>query len=305
MRNERTRTSNGINRANYSYPIPSRKKLKELRLRKSWEARQQPQPEAVQWDEDTTDVDGHVLLDAATYPYEPLFDLEPANVEEIANADRYIVSPESTFAYQNRVLHFGDTLDVHRKGTVAFTEDVAIPMLIDLKIRKDGLPFADNTPVEVRVFHGNVWMSHTPNETVSQRPGLHLAKGKVVVGGLGLGWFLKKVCESDKVEEVILVERSQELLDWYGYDLCAKHSKVTDVVCDDIYSQIDQWEDAVYLLDIWPTQQCVNDDRNFIAAKETLGQRIWGWGWRDDSAARNRRMVRSQRPAESTLALGI
>ena len=81
MRNERTRTTAGVNRGNYTYPIPSRRKLKEVRVRRAWEARQQPQPDAVQWDEDTTDIDGHVLLDATTYPYEPLFDLEPATLQ--------------------------------------------------------------------------------------------------------------------------------------------------------------------------------------------------------------------------------
>ena len=60
----------------------------------------------------------------------------------------------------------------------------------------------------------------TPAEMLTQRSGVQAAEGTVVLGGLGLGWLLRKVCEKPSVERVIVVEKSQELLDWYGTD-CA------------------------------------------------------------------------------------
>ena len=60
------------------------------------------------------------------------------------------------------------------------------------------------------------------------------------------------MCEKESVEKVIMVEKSQELPDWYGYGLCKRHPKVSDVICDDIYNQIGKHDGTtIYLLDIW------------------------------------------------------
>ena len=68
--------------------------------------------------------------------------------------------------------------------------------------------FETEIPEGNRVYHGNVWMSLTPNEMISQRDGIEAAKGTVVIGGLGLGWFLRKVCEKESVDRVIVVDSS-------------------------------------------------------------------------------------------------
>lgn len=129
-----------------------------------------------------------------------------------------------------------------------------------------------------RAKWASIWMSLTPFEMLTQRSGVQAAKGTVVVGGLGLRWFLRKVCERPSVELVIVVERSQELLDWYGTAMCQKHSKVTDVICDDAYNQIGKHGEARYLLDIWPTFGDARNDQRFIQAKRALKKNNWGWG---------------------------
>ena len=79
-----------------------------------------------------------------------------------------------------------------------------------------------------------------------------MASRTVVIGGLGLGWLLRKVCEKPDVERVIVVEKSQELLDWYGYRLCGRFEKAVEVICDDVYRQMGKHGVATrYLLDIW------------------------------------------------------
>ena len=121
-------------------------------------------------------------------------------------------------------------------------------------------------------------MSLTPGEMITQRSGVAKATGKVVVGGLGLGWFLRKVCDRESVEEVVVVEKSQELLDWYGYDLCKRFPKVKDVVCNDIYREIGRHGDSQYLLDIWPIYDGARQDKRLRAARKTLGNQLWAWG---------------------------
>ena len=122
-------------------------------------------------------------------------------------------------------------------------------------------------------------MSLTPSEMLTQRPGVQRAEGTVVIGGLGLGWLLRKVCEKETVERVIVVEKSQELLDWYGYDLCKRHPKVSDVICDDIYNQIGRHGgNTTYLLDIWLLFTDARNDRRLAPWRRKLKKRLWAWG---------------------------
>lgn len=233
------------------------------------------------WDEDRTPFRPVLCLDAATYHPQPLFDISPCDPD---GTGPYLVSPGGNFAYRNRILYAGGSLRLtngHQAGIVMWNGDVVIPMLIDMHMeRTTGDTMSDSLPESVRVKRGIVWMSLTPGEMISQRSGIQAASGTVVVGGLGMGWFLRKVCEKPEVEKVIVVEYSQDLLDWYGYDLCSKYAKVSEVIRGDVYDQIGRHGDAKYLLDIWPTYYGVREDRRFRAAKRQLGNRLWGWGER-------------------------
>jgi hypothetical protein len=98
----------------------------------------------------------------------------------------------------------------NQKGLVLWDGDITLPSLIDMHIdRKAGTAFPDCLSEKERVRRGAVWMSLTPNEMLSQRSGIQKASGKVLIGGLGLGWFLRKVCAKPMVEEVIVVEKSR------------------------------------------------------------------------------------------------
>ena len=100
----------------------------------------------------------------------------------------------------------------------------------------------------------------------------------MVVGGLGLGWFLKKVHDKPEVDRIILVEYSRELLDWYGHDFCRGLPKVTDVICGDVYDQIGRFGTKVkHLLDIWKHYgECLRDEQ-FLHCRR-LYKHVWGWG---------------------------
>lgn len=235
--------------------VPPRKQLKRCRKkrRNKFESATLPRPEP--WDENTTSMADDLYLDATTFAIEPLFKITSAKQEQITDSDKYVVSPNGAFAYQNRILHVGTPLALHGHGHVIFSDDVTIPILVDLTRDTEGNEFPETVSEAERVYCGNVWMSLTPNEMMSQRSGIEAGKGTVVV------------------------ERSQELLEWYGYDLCAEYPKITNVICDDIYTQIGRHaDDAVYLLDIWPTQEGADSDRRFQRFKMELGDRLWGWG---------------------------
>lgn len=232
------------------------------------------------WDEDKTPLKTNLLLDAASFQQQPLFTLMPVPPDQFSES--FLVSPSGNFAYQNRILQKGHPLDLHGvdHGIVVFDGDVVLPTLIDMNVdSRFGTRFPRLSLQEIRAKWGAVWMSLTPCEMLTQRPGVQKAQGTVVIGGLGLGWLLRKVCEKESVERVILVERSQELLDWYGYDLCRRHPKVTDVICDDVYHQLGKHGDTtIHLLDIWLLFSDAKRDRRLKALRRKLRRRVWAWG---------------------------
>lgn len=230
---------------------------------------------AEQWDEDSTSWQSDLFLDAGHYKPEQLFAIGLTNAE---GDGPYLVSPAGAFAYRNRILPPERPLALFPRGTVSWDGPVVIPMLIDMALRQGSGETMKGYSEKYRAKWGAIWMSMTPAEMISQRPGVRRAVGKVVIGGLGMGWFLRKVCENTQVEHVVVVERSQDLLEWYGLNLCCKQPKVADVICDDIYRHIGKHGDAVYLLDVWPTYEGVREDGRFWDEKRKHGDRLWGWG---------------------------
>lgn len=232
------------------------------------------------WDEDKTPFRQWLFLDASTYRYTPVLDLPPAQPDRFD--ENFVVSPCESFAYQNRVLPKGRPLrhQGQESGMVVFNGDIVIPTLIDLRVRcRTGERFVPGTDEGFRAKWGAVWMALTPSEMLTQRPGVQKAHGTVVIGGLGLGWLLRKVCEKESVVKVIVVEKSQELLDWYGYDLCKRYPKVSEVICDDIYNQLGKHGgNAVYLLDIWLLYSEASRDHRLRRWKRKLKKRLWAWG---------------------------
>jgi hypothetical protein len=212
------------------------------------------------WDEDKTTYAERLLLRAGSYRPERLFDIEASH-----HWFEGVVSPGGSFLYSNRIFPAGTRLKLamsaQRMGTVEFDGDVVLPTLFDV---------TGPSP--------DPWMSLTPQEMITQRPGILRASGTVVIGGLGLGWFLKKVHDRSQVESVVLVESSQELLDWYGHDLCGRLPKVTDVICGDVYDHVGRFgASAKHLLDIWKDYgECLLDKR-FLLHKR-LYKHVWGWG---------------------------
>lgn len=144
------------------------------------------------WSEDKTPLRHFLFLQAGSFKYQPIFDIPPSPAGE-----NFVVSPKRNFAYENRILPAGWPIPHQgRQGWVVFDGDVSIPMLIDMKIdHSTGDRFPAGTKDKERVISGVIWMSLTPSEMITQRPGVQKAKGTVVIGGLGLGWLLRKTCE--------------------------------------------------------------------------------------------------------------
>lgn len=230
------------------------------------------------WNEDSTQPKPTLLLKAASYRPQLVFDI-PAGDGVVWP---YLVSPQGNFSYANQISPAFFPLPFQgQEGMIVWDGPIVVPTLKSMNRDIYGDYFPPNTPEFERVVNGHPWMSVVVGEVFSQRSGIEKAKGKVVVGGLGLGWFLKKVCQKDSVEEVVLIERSQELLDWYGYGMCQSLPKVKEVICNDVYAEVHRFPEHQLLLDIWPIlrgEDSSETDPHLARLRQVAGDRVWAWG---------------------------
>lgn len=230
------------------------------------------------WDEDKTKFAKQLALRASSYSPARLFPSEPithAQIRDGKKAHCLRVSPKNSMIYANAVLTARTPLDLYqgdKRGEVWFDDEVAIPTLYSGGVGKGSASVRD------------VWMSVTPAEALSQRQGIRLAVGKVVLGGLGLGWSLEKILAKPSVKEVLVVEINQDIMDWYGADMCArlsdKYKKPVTFRVDDALAHLGKHgTDTRYIYDVWA------DYPNYIGflSKEwraaiAATKHFWGWG---------------------------
>ncbi len=177
-------------------------------------------------------------------------------------------SPGGHWGYANRILPaltWLNTWQGHKEGAVVFDTAVPIPTLL-------------------RVPGYQTISSGTPMETFTMRQGIRRSMGTILVGGLGLGCFLRLAAAKKSVKRVIVVEKSQDLLDWYGRELCARISEESntpiEVICDDVWEHVGKYgADVRHMLDIWdgyPTCLYDLDEEQRVLIEGV--KHFWGWG---------------------------
>ena len=230
---------------------------------KSWFDEQLTRCRLVDWNEDDPYWHEQLVLKASTFHPPLLFPEVPPAKYGTDSENSMLVSPDGKFGYSNRVLPRGHHLAYHqgkRRGKAYFDGDVTIPVLFDAEHPMD------------------VWMSITPQEVLTMRQGVRYAKGKVVVGGLGLGWLLRKICLKPSVGSVILVESSKELMEWYGYELCRDLPKIDDIIIGDAYDEVGKHGGKTrYIYDLWQGYGQAKTDDRWQQAQE-LAEYTWAWG---------------------------
>lgn len=138
--------------------------------------------------------------------------------------------------YRERILPAGASLDTasgNKRGVVIFDGDVTIPMIFD----------------EQRV--SAPWMSFTPFEFFTLRPGTRLARGHTIVAGLGMGHQLVEVCRKRNVKRVTLIERDRGIVDWI-LPLLDLSGTPVDVVVGNACKLLPDMKADVALVDIFP-----------------------------------------------------
>lgn len=73
---------------------------------------------------------------------------------------------------------------------------------------------------------GLTWMSLTPMEVESHFMPIHRATGRVVTGGLGLGYYVQRVLDKPEVEAVVAYETNPDVIALYRANF-GQHPKLT------------------------------------------------------------------------------
>jgi hypothetical protein len=150
-----------------------------------------------------------------------------------------------------------------KEGFICFDKPVFIPRIIG----KDKINCSNRVVV----------MSMTPMEVISQRPGLRKARGNVLIGGLGMGWLTRRVCEKKGVSHVTVCEIDPGIAQFFGYQL-KREFKHLDIEVVDVYHHLDS-KFHVYdtiLMDIWSSGGGAELDSRFKFVMVSH-PRVWGW----------------------------
>lgn len=189
-----------------------------------------------------------------------LFDVTPSkgvHPSAIPDAER-VTSPCGRWFYCEKILPRGymiSTVSGRREGSVMFDTDVVIPALHEVGHR-------DTNP----------WMSLTPMEIITLRGGTRLAKGHVVVAGLGLGHQLIEVSLRKQVKKLTLVERSDALVKFIMPRVEKFLGCPVEVVVGNAYDLIPKMKADVALVDIF-----AGYGGNEFCKCPNIG-RVWCWG---------------------------
>jgi hypothetical protein len=220
---------------------------------------------------------------------------DPATYIEFRNGDG------RTWRYRNIKLPMGEGLSTiteerieindegSTRGRVWFTGPVVFPALTEMVGGSE-----------------RIWMSITPNEIFTCRDGVkyaareakksdlprHPRKQKVVIAGLGLGWILEKVAALKDVKEIVVIEQSKGLLDWYGAEMCARIPKVKELICDDYWKVAANYPDYFHIIDIWPILGEAYEDEHlneapFSSYRGDLDFWAWGYQFGEDADSDN------------------
>jgi hypothetical protein len=201
---------------------------------------------AVPWDPEMK-WEQFLTLQAKTYKPFSLFKVPtlPSNDVNDAALEQTVHSPKRQFCYVEKRVKTGtrlQTVNGRRKGDVMWDGPVTIPCLHERdRYSKDR-------------WDVNPWMSLTPMEIMTLRSGTRRAKGRTIVAGLGLGYQLIEVSKRRQVKELVLLEKSAELVDWLLPRIKPLlHCELKDVVIGDAYKKLPKMKADVALIDIFPS----------------------------------------------------
>jgi hypothetical protein len=210
-------------------------------------------------------------LQASTWSTRRLFGVDPSRSHDVNScAPRQMaLSPHGRWCYCEKLLPAGTKLATaygSKRGTVLFDGPVLIPAV------------HGRDPCDDARWRSAPWMSITPMEVLTLRLGTRLAKGSVIVAGLGLGHQLTEASHRRQVKRLVLVERDAELVEWILPRLAPHLGMPVEVVLGNAYEALPRMAADVALVDIFSDYGSNNWERDRLRRSCRNIGFIWAWG---------------------------
>jgi hypothetical protein len=129
----------------------------------------------------------------------------------------------------------------------ALADDIVVPKL----------GFFDDVTPFAAVYEGVIpWVSVCPSEIFSMEKDVPAATGRVLVLGLGLGYYPFRVAQNEEVESITIVEKSPEIIKLFQENLLPQfpNKEKIRVVEEDAFRFLSETENGEYdfcYADIW------------------------------------------------------
>lgn len=124
---------------------------------------------------------------------------------------------------------------------------------------------------------GEVFMSTCPMEIESHQLPIALAKGDVLVGGLGMGYYVQQILDKEKVRSVTVVEKEPGVIALYKV-LFGSHPKLS-IIQGSMFNFKSQTHYDFAYIDLWPDldiDRVCTDMR--LVAQQVTADRYFAWG---------------------------
>ena len=204
------------------------------------------------------------------------------------------------FTYIDMIDVFPDKL---RKGNITISQFTLTPAFLNAAKLSDILDYRGenlfNNPGEyVKLtddVNGEVVMSDTEIERITCLDCLDNAHGNTLIAGLGLGMILVPLLENENCDKIVIVEKSQFIIDLvseplfsYIEDVLGLDYSIIEIIHEDIFKYKPSIKFDYIWLDIWNNVEYDENYFEFCLIKEHLiknGQRdalFEGWRIGDD-----------------------
>lgn len=229
---------------------------------------------AVKWDEQMKYERGELIVDGPSYEAYIREWMKPfGEVPHFDKGNPGVEVGKMHFCYR--------TLPTHHPRRAHFLSDMVFMQRATLSINRRNRTIGQvkfTTPVPIPILHqmGQVWMSITPSEVFSLRTALRHCRGRVLIGGMGMGWVARKVAELPKVKSVTVVDKDGGVLDYFGK--AVKCERVCDDAFTFAYNNVKQFDSIVF--DVWPGYGDAREDERWLGVKakaQAFGVSAWAW----------------------------
>ena len=174
--------------------------------------------------------DAKKALEQAIRQYPGLRDEYQPKILSTEQLMEFAIGPR-IYIKEGKVGDYHIKIDVIKKGEPMTVVSARNWLMMGYKQQKVAI---DTFRIIHKLFKGDqLLMSDSPQEMFLQHLCVENAKGKVLVGGLGLGLYANMVAQKDEVTEVVVVEISKDVI-----KLCRPTNPKIRVVCADIHDFI-------------------------------------------------------------------